>query len=446
MFEGNFDGIVGPTHNYSGLSYGNVASLDNRQSCSHPREAALQGLEKMHFLSRLGLKQGIIPPQERPHIPFLKQLGFTGSDTDILFQAAKHFPVGLAASCSAAAMWTANAATICPSSDSSDGRVQLTPANLIHKLHRSIEPQTTAKILKHIFPDPHYFKHHAPLLAQDTFSDEGAANHTRLGKEDVPGVHLFAYGRIATHPDHSIPKLYPARQTLEASQAIARLHQVDPENVVFVQQNPLAIDAGVFHNDVISVGHGNVFLYHQEAFIHTPKVIELLRHKLERLGQSLITLEIPAEQISLKETVASYLFNSQLVTLPTGSMALIAPSECQANPRIAACIAELISSKNNPIETVHYLNVRESMRNGGGPACLRLRVLLNEAEWKAVNPSFILTDALYEKLKTWINTHYRESLTLAELADPLLLQESQKALDALTQILQMGSFYDFQQA
>ena len=26
-YEVNFDGLVGPTHNYAGLSYGNVASL-----------------------------------------------------------------------------------------------------------------------------------------------------------------------------------------------------------------------------------------------------------------------------------------------------------------------------------------------------------------------------------------------------------------------------------
>ncbi|MGA8031441.1 MAG: N-succinylarginine dihydrolase, partial [Casimicrobiaceae bacterium] len=43
----NFDGIPGPTHNYSGLAQGNLAAERNAQQVSNPREAALQGLEKM---------------------------------------------------------------------------------------------------------------------------------------------------------------------------------------------------------------------------------------------------------------------------------------------------------------------------------------------------------------------------------------------------------------
>ena len=49
--EFNFDGLVGPSHNYAGLSFGNVASFSNVKSASNPKQAALQGLAKMRALA-----------------------------------------------------------------------------------------------------------------------------------------------------------------------------------------------------------------------------------------------------------------------------------------------------------------------------------------------------------------------------------------------------------
>ncbi len=46
LTEINFDGIVGPSHNYAGLSLGNLASARNAGAVSRPRDAALQGLAK----------------------------------------------------------------------------------------------------------------------------------------------------------------------------------------------------------------------------------------------------------------------------------------------------------------------------------------------------------------------------------------------------------------
>ncbi|WP_417895004.1 N-succinylarginine dihydrolase, partial [Bacillus inaquosorum] len=83
------------------------------------------------------------------------------------------------------------------------------------------------------------------------------------------GVELFVYGRSAFDVSQPAPKRYPARQTLEASQAIARLHGLGDESAVFIQQNPDVIDQGVFHNDVIAVGNQNVLFFHQQAFLHT---------------------------------------------------------------------------------------------------------------------------------------------------------------------------------
>jgi succinylarginine dihydrolase len=89
FFEANFDGLVGPTHNYAGLSIGNVASLNNAKNTSNPKQAAKQGLQKMKSLSELGLVQGVLAPQERPDVYTLRRLGFTGTDSEVISKAAK---------------------------------------------------------------------------------------------------------------------------------------------------------------------------------------------------------------------------------------------------------------------------------------------------------------------------------------------------------------------
>lgn len=444
--EVNFDGIVGPTHNYSGLSYGNMASEINQFNVSNPKEAALQGLEKMKFLADKGILQAVLPPQERPFLPILKQLGFSGDACELLKIISQEAPELLLATSSAAAMWTANAATVSPSSDSIDSRVHITPANLSSKFHRSIESSTTAKILKKIFSDPQYFIHHAPLPAGAYFSDEGAANHARFCQSyGKSGVQLFVYGRSAFLPNSLSPKYYPARQTKEASQAIFKLHRLKKHCTIFAQQHPDAIDAGAFHNDVVSVSNQQVFLFHEQAFFDKNRVISEIKEKLTETCQiPMICLEVKSKDLSLQEAVSSYFFNSQLISLNDDCMALIAPFECQENPSIETYINSLILSPDNPINEVHYLNLRQSMRNGGGPACLRLRVVLTEEELAATHQEIFLNTALYIQLKEWINKHYRDRLEIKDLADPKLLEESHYALDDLTKILNMGTLYDFQ--
>lgn len=268
-FEVNFDGLVGPTHNYSGLAVGNVASMSHVGLVSNPKEGALQGLLKMKSLMDAGYVQGVLPPQQRPDVGALRDLGFSGSNSEVLARAAKEAPQLLRAVCSASSMWTANAGTITPSVDAPDSRVHFTPANLQSSFHRYLEPQTTGRVLQAIFRDEQCFAHHPVLPATPAFSDEGAANHTRLcGEYGEPGVHLFVYGRQAfgdVRSGEQEPKRYPARQTLEASQAVARQHGLTEAQTVFAQQHPDAIDAGVFHNDVIAVGNGPVLLYHENG-------------------------------------------------------------------------------------------------------------------------------------------------------------------------------------
>lgn len=445
--EANFDGLPGPTHNYAGLSVGNLASTKHKSLVSNPKEAALQGLQKMIFLSDLGMVQGVIAPQERPDVKTLRSLGFNGSDSDVLAKAAQEQPALFTALCSSSSMWTANAATVSPSADSQDGRVHFTPANLCNKFHRSIESETTAAILKAVFNNESFFAHHRPLPAGLYFGDEGAANHTRLctnyGKK---GVQLFVYGARAFE-DGLAPKKFPGRQSFEASTAVARCHLLDPERTLFIQQNPDAIDAGIFHNDVISVGNRNVFFFHEQAFVDQERVIARIDESYERVtGEELCLIKVTSAQVSVAQAVETYLFNSQLISIDDDRMLLMVPSECEENDAVRNYLMQLVEARTSPITQVKAFDLRQSMRNGGGPACLRLRVVLTEQELAATNQGAIMNKALYDTLCAWVNKHYRDRMAFSDLVDAQLLNEVRTALDELTQILNLGSIYPFQTA
>jgi succinylarginine dihydrolase len=449
-YEVNFDGLPGPTHNYAGLSSGNLASTSNESAVSHPKEAALQGLKKMKFLADAGLRQGVIPPQERPDLSTLKKLGFRGNDREILSEVIKIAPKLLNNVSSASSMWTANAATVSPSADSQDGKVHFTPANLSNKFHRAIEVETTGKILKAIFKNEQLFAHHAPLPTGLYFGDEGAANHTRLCHEyGERGIQLFVYGNYTFESGRPHPKKFPARQSFEASSAVARNHQLDMSCVVLAQQNPAAIDAGIFHNDVISVGNKNTFFYHEEAFLDRDRVLAELSEKFFNLTQQPLRLvAVTTAQVGMPDVVKSYLFNSQLVNLSVDrpdEMTLVVPSECSEIESVSEFLKQQTSRPDSPIQKVQTFNLKESMRNGGGPACLRLRVVLNEKEIAGTNPDVFMNANLYSRLETWIHKHYRDRLAMNDLADPNLVNEVRASLDELTQILGLGSIYPFQQ-
>jgi succinylarginine dihydrolase len=441
--EANFDGLVGPTHNYAGLSFGNVASQTNEKSVANPLAAAKQGLRKMKQLADLGFLQGVLPPQERPSLRLLRELGFSGSEQKVIERAAKEAPELLAAASSASAMWTANAATVSPSFDTQDGRVHFTPANLTSKLHRAIEHEETRRTLSAIFADPTRFVVHEALPGTPALGDEGAANHTRFcAQYGERGVEFFVYGR-SEYRRGPEPVRYPARQTFEASRAVAQRHGLSEAGTVYAQQRPDVIDAGVFHNDVIAVGNRQTLFCHEHAFVEQSAVYDQLRTQLSKAGAQFNVIEVPDARVSVGDAVSSYLFNSQLLTRPDGRDVLVVPQECRENPHVAAYLDDLVSG-SGPIEDVLVFDLRESMKNGGGPACLRLRVVVSEAERQAVAPGVWVDDALFERLDAWIGKHYRDRLAPSDLADPSLLVESRTALDELTQILGLGSLYDFQ--
>ncbi|WP_296170383.1 N-succinylarginine dihydrolase [uncultured Brevundimonas sp.] len=437
--EANADGLIGPTHSYAGLSPGNLASSLNKGEASNPRAAVLQGLDKMKRLADLGLPQYVLPPHERPDIGFLRSLGFTGSDARVLEQAWKDAPSFAAAACSASPMWAANAATVTPSADSADGRAHFTPANLVTNLHRSLEHRQTQTSLNALFPDPERFAVHDALPSVAHLADEGAANHVRLcADHGQSGVNLLVWGREAYEP-WSGP--YPARQTREASEAIARRHGAS--GAVLARQSRAAIAGGTFHNDVVCVGALDTLFHHDLAFEDTAATHAAIR--AATTGFDPIFVEVSSADLPLADAISSYLFNSMLVSLPgEDRLTLICPTETRDNARSHAVAQGLVAS-NGPIGRVEYVDVRQSMRNGGGPACLRLRVVLTEAEQAATNPAMRMTDTLHAQLSQWGRTHYRDTLTPADLADPALLDESRRALDELTGILSLGcGFYPFQ--
>lgn len=431
--EINFDGLVGPTHNHAGLGPGNLASGAHRARPSNPRAAAKQGLAKMRRLRRLGVPQAVLPPQPRPNVSLLRRLGFSGRDAAVLRAAGRQAPHLLAAACSGACMWTANAATVGPSADTMDGRVHFTPANLAASLHRAAEAAATAATLRAVFLEGPYFVHHPPLPAAANLGDEGAANHTRLSTGlGQPGLQLFVYGDDGQGTG-VVPRRFRPRQAGDTSRAVARLHQLDPARVVFARQHPDAIDAGVFHHDVIGVGHRDRLLVHESAFADRAATLDTLRH----MGSEWLRIEeVPAARLPLADAVSTYLFNSQLVTAADGRLVLVAPRQCEAHTGVRGLVDGLAAS--GFLDDAVFVDVNESMGNGGGPACLRLRVELTPEQRAAVHPGVVLDDRLDAALDAWIDRHHRDLLTPDDLADPSLLRESRDAMADLAEILRLG--------
>lgn len=436
--EVNFHGLVGSTHNYGGLAKGNIASEENAGLVSHPRAAFLQGLEHALLGVKLGLCEAVLPPHPRPYIPALREYRYEGSDEQIIEKVFKDDPNLLAKMSSSSFMWSANAATVAPSCDVIDGRLQMTIASMMANEHRMIEMGQTQAILKAIFGDVATI--HRGIEFGIDVGDEGAANHMRFAaSHGEHGVHLFVYGRDMFRAPILTEKYMP-RQSRESSSFVVQNHKLLQEPI-FAQQHPDAIDAGVFHNDVISTNNGPVWLVHEKAYGDTWKVVDEVQRRID--GDLLV---FPALEgcLPLEDAVSSYVFNSRIVTLPDETMAIIAPIESTENDAARAYLESIVAFPMTPINEIHYVDLGQSMRNGGGPACLRLRVVMSEEERTGMKGNVILTDEIYHALRCWSEKHYREELHPKDLADPQLLRENHEGLDELTQILELGSIYYFQ--
>ncbi len=409
--EINFDGIVGPSHNYAGLSLGNLASSRNAGQVSRPRAAALQGVEKMRANLRLGLAQGILLPPPRPNREWLAALGTT-------FEEAE--PQIAANAISASAMWAANAATVSPAPDCGDGKCHLTVANLKSMPHRSHEWPATLAQLRIAFADP-AFTVHSPI--PPTFGDEGAANHMRLtGDYGEPGLELFVYGVSGG--------AFPARQHLEASKAIARLHKLDPGRTLFVEQSEQAIAQGAFHNDVVAVANQRVLFAHEKAFADRDRVIA----QCQELFPILELVEVSESEVPLADAVSSYLFNAQLVSPPGGETTLIVPGESRETPSVWSWLERHVGG-NGPIRKIEVVDVRQSMANGGGPACLRLRVVADPA---TVDPRFLVDEAKLDRVAKVIEKSWPSEIDSDDVHKPSLAQAVEAARAALLETLDLS--------
>ncbi|MFC0202665.1 N-succinylarginine dihydrolase [Novosphingobium soli] len=416
LTEINFDGIVGPSHNYAGLSLGNLASARNLGRESRPRAAALQGLAKMRANLERGLAQGFLLPQRRPAEAWLHALG-----TDI----ASASPALRANSLSASSMWSANAATVSPAPDTADGRCHLTVANLVTMPHRSHEWRETMAQLRLAFADTAHFAVHPPV--PPPFGDEGAANHMRLcAAHDAPGLEVFVYG-VAGGP-------FPARQHREASEAVARLHGLDPARTVFARQSDAAIAAGAFHNDVVAVANARVLFTHELAFAGREALYADLRARLPEVE----IVEVPAAAVSLADAIASYLFNAQLVTLPSGEMALVLPGEARETPSVWRWLEAHVAG-NGPIRHLFVHDLRESMANGGGPACLRLRVVADPA---TIDPRFLASPQTLDRIEALVGRLWPERIAVDDLSDPALWRTCLEARTALCTELDLAELED----
>ncbi len=403
--EINFDGIIGPSHNYAGLSLGNLASARNAGGISHPRAAALQGIAKMRVALDLGHVQGLLFPHDRPDEDWLAVLGTSMTEADAALQTN---------ALSASAMWAANAATVSPAPDTADGRCHLSVANLITMPHRAHEWAGTLAQLRLAFSDDEHFVIHPPLPAP--FGDEGAANHMRLCvRHDAPGVEIFVYGAPGG--------AFPARQHREASTAVARHHGLDPVRTLFVQQSAEAIAAGAFHNDVVAVANERVLFVHEHAFAAKDAFYDALWRVLPAVD----VIEVPASAISLGDAISSYLFNAQLITLAAGGMALILPSEAKKNARVWRWL-EAHTGRNGTIRQLIPVDVRQSMANGGGPACLRLRVVADPA---TIDPRFLADHARLDGIAAIITSNWPEAIAPADLSQPALWADIRAARAAL---------------
>lgn len=417
LVEINFDGIVGPSHNYAGLSLGNLASASHAGDVSYPRAAALQGVGKMRHNLALGLAQGFFAPLPRPNPALLDAMGLTAIDEGDPAQRRLR-----AAAWSASSMWTANAATVSPAPDTADGRCHLTPANLVTMLHRSQEWPDTARQLALAFADKAHFALHGAV--PPCFGDEGAANHMRMAaRHDAPGIEIFVYGRTGG--------AFPARQHEQASRAVARLHGLDPERTLFIEQAPEAIAAGAFHNDVVAVANERVLFTHEQAFADPEGAYAAIRAKLPEAE----IVIVPAAAVSLADAIRSYLFNAQLLTLPDGDMGLVIPLEAWENPAVRGWLDGMLAG-NGPIRRVLPVDVRQSMANGGGPACLRLRVVADPA---TVDPRFLLDEAKADRIEATIARLWPEQIDPADLGSETLAATVRAARAGLLDALELGA-------
>ncbi len=413
--ELQLDGIIGPTHHFGGLGVGNVASLQSRWRPSHPRSAALEGCSKMDRVAALGVPQFFLPPLARPDWSFLARVGFAGGRSEVLKRCGAEYPQLLSAAYSSSFMWTANAATTAPASDTTDGKARAVIANLCSSLHRGMEADGRHAQLAAILYGRAGIEVESGLPSVNPLRDEGAANHMRLcgpsRHSQKAGLHVFVHEPVVISEQTVAPK-YASRQGSLASRVVASRLRLPESHCVFLEQTQAAIDFGVFHNDVIATSHRNVLIYHRDAFVDSDRAVEEICSRFRHLiGEELIALEVSRRALPLEEAVRTYLFNSQIVTRSDEAMQMVCPEQCRDSDATQQLIHGWIGDPSIPIAGVDYVPLSESMANGGGPACLRLRWTDSDGRLASAMQRYRWSEENSERVRAWITKGYAECLT-----------------------------------
>lgn len=440
MLEFNIDGLIGPTHHFGGLGIGNIASESNQSRVSYPRRAALEGLSKMRLLYEMGIPQFFLPPPRRPHSDWFKKVGFDFNTPEDRVCCFEFFPAVFSSAFSSSFMWMANAASVSVGVDCLDGMNRFIVANLAASLHREQECNERYEQLSDMFSHTRSTEVVRGLPAVTPLRDEGAANVMRLwNTQNDQGIYVFVYGEAERDTiganDSASPSprssIHPSRQSRLASRLVSHSLRIRDSKSLFVQQHPKAIDAGVFHNDVIATSHENFLLVHSLAFQNQSFELERIRASFhQQCGTSLRVLEIEESELTLEEAVRTYLFNSQIVTRPNGDWLMLCPVECQHSESVQKVLRR-IQKVESRIRDIEFVSLRESMANGGGPACLRLRAYLTEREITELPPRFRIDDQSLAFLERFISTEYPESVRLGDFLDSELQRHCEWVSDSI---------------
>lgn len=327
-------------------------------------------------------------------------------------------------------MWTANAATVTPLGDGSTGATCLTIANLDASLHRAIEPDETLEELRQTLPRS--FRIVAPIPGGAAMRDEGAANHMRLASQGGPAFHLFVYG-----DGDPLPTRYWPRQTLAASQAVARQHGLDAECTFFLKQHPKAIDAGAFHNDVVAMSDRDLLIHHEHAFHEPDAMLMSLEARFrQRTEGSLKRIVVDDSQLPIDEAVRTYLFNSEILTVDRAGLlerVILCPAQVAANPNALRLVHQW--QQDGVFSEVHFVDLGQSMDGGGGPACLRLRVPVREDELDSIPPYRRWSESLDRELRAAIQNTYPVRVTIDDLARSDFLEQAIHARNQVAAVL-----------
>jgi succinylarginine dihydrolase len=180
----------------------------------------------------------------------------------------------------------------------------------------------------------------------------------------------------------------------------------------------------------VAVANEQLLFTHEQAFADKDAFYADLRAALPCVD----IIEVPASAVSLSDAIKSYLFNAQLVTLPDGGMALILPTEARDTPSVWTWLEQMIAS-NGPIRQLVPVDVRQSMANGGGPACLRLRVVADPAD---IDPRFLVDEAELDGIATIVSQYWPESIAPQDLSDTRLIARIEQSWLTLVDHLQLS--------